>query len=391
MENVRKLIDQLVDQKQLIKAIINSPREKTASTLKITIRPVTIKGEHRYQMTSFDGRQTRDFNATPSELKQRFLDLLTEKFKQALITTSQIDYHLMINSKGKATILQKKGSNPLPLLEHNRKKDYLLEEGAPIPFLIALGIMSVEGKVVAKKYDKFKQINRFLEMIDDLLPAFKADQQINIVDFGCGKSYLTFALYHLLTARGYPFTIVGLDLKKEVIEQCNLLARKLDYQGLNFQVGDISHYVAKQQVDLVVVLHACDTATDAALAQAIRWNAKAILAVPCCQHELYTQIKNEALAPLLHHGILKERFAALATDALRAQILEIKGYKTQILEFIDLEHTPKNLLIRAVKQENRKEKELEKLTADYKQLKKSLNANPALENMLNDPANPVPF
>jgi SAM-dependent methyltransferase len=267
--------------------------------------------------------------------------------------------------------LKKKGQRALTLLDHNRKKEYLLAEGQPIPFLVELGVMTAEGKVVAKRYHKFKQINRFLELIEDLLPALSKERPLTIIDFGCGKSYLTFALYHFLTASGYQLNIVGLDLKKEVIENCNALAKKLGYQGLSFQVGEISGYSTDQPVDMVVVLHACDTATDEALAQAVQWKSRVILAVPCCQHQLYSQIKSEELAPLLKHGIMKERFAALATDALRAMKLEIEGYKTQILEFIDMEHTPKNLLIRAIRQE--KKGNTDKLEQDYRQFKKLLN------------------
>jgi SAM-dependent methyltransferase len=369
MEEIEKLINELIEQQMLVRGVVSSPNH--GAILKVTIRPLLIKGEYCYQFTSFDGKQTRDLNASPGEAKQKLLELVANNFKQALLSTAENDYQLLISSKGKATLLKKKGQRALTLLDHNRKKEYLLAEGQPIPFLVELGVMTAEGKVVAKRYHKFKQINRFLELIEDLLPALSKERPLTIIDFGCGKSYLTFALYHFLTASGYQLNIVGLDLKKEVIENCNALAKKLGYQGLSFQVGEISGYSTDQPVDMVVVLHACDTATDEALAQAVQWKSRVILAVPCCQHQLYSQIKSEELAPLLKHGIMKERFAALATDALRAMKLEIEGYKTQILEFIDMEHTPKNLLIRAIRQE--KKGNTDKLEQDYRQFKKLLN------------------
>lgn len=219
-----------------------------------------------------------------------------------------------------------------------------------MPFLVELGIMNKEGKVLAKRYDKFRQINRFLEMVEDVLADLPTGRPLTIVDFGCGKSYLTFALYHYLTVRKKrELNIIGLDLKADVIEHCNELAAKIGYDHLKFLVGDIAEYNELEQVDMVITLHACDTATDAALEKAVRWGASVILSVPCCQHELFAQIENEVMSPMLSHGILKERFSALATDAIRAKLLDMMGYSSQLLEFIDLENTPKNILIRAVK------------------------------------------
>lgn len=234
-------------------------------------------------------------------------------------------------------------------LSHNRKKKYILEEGIPVPFLIDLGVMTQNGNIVNAHYDKFRQINRFLEYIEDILPSLPTDRELRILDFGCGKSYLTFAIYYYLKVlKGYPVRITGLDLKEDVIRHCNELAVKYGYDKLEFLCGDIAYYDGCSQVDMVVTLHACDIATDYALAKAVGWGAKVILSVPCCQHELNKQMKNDLLSPVLHYGILKERMAALMTDGLRAQILEANGYRTQILEFIDMAHTPKNLLIRAV-------------------------------------------
>ena len=235
-------------------------------------------------------------------------------------------------------------------LSHNRKKNYILNPEERVEFLVDLGVQTKEGKIAASKYDKFRQINRFLEFIQDILPKLPRDREVTILDFGCGKSYLTFAMYHYLKElKGYQVHIIGLDLKEDVIAECSRLAEKYGYEGLDFYVGDIAGYEGVKSVDMVVTLHACDVATDYALDKAINWGAKVILSVPCCQHELNQQIENEILAPILGYGLIKERIAALVTDALRAQILESKGYQVQILEFIDMEHTPKNILIRAVK------------------------------------------
>lgn len=233
---------------------------------------------------------------------------------------------------------------------HNRPKHYILEEGKKVPFLQDLGVMTAEGKIVRTRYDKFRQINRFLEFIEDVLPHLKREKEITILDFGCGKSYLTFAVYYYLRElQGYDVRIIGLDLKKDVIRKCSRLAEKYGYGKLKFYEGSIEEFEGVDHVDMVITLHACDTATDYALYKAVRWGADVILSVPCCQHELNKQLSGDRLRPVTDYGILKERFAAMATDAIRGGLLEGVGYETQILEFIDMEHTPKNLLIRAVK------------------------------------------
>ena len=234
-------------------------------------------------------------------------------------------------------------------MNHNRKKQYILEEGTMVPFLRDLGVMTEEGKIVRTKFDKFRQINRFLEFIEDILPQLDKGREVTILDFGCGKSYLTFAMYYYLhELKQYDIRIIGLDLKSEVIRHCNELSKKYGYEKLTFLEGDIADYEGVDRVDMVVTLHACDTATDYALAKAVGWHAKVILSVPCCQHEINGQIENDVLKPILKHGLLKERFSAIVTDALRAEYLEREGYEVQVLEFIDMEHTPKNILISAI-------------------------------------------
>ena len=237
------------------------------------------------------------------------------------------------------------------VLDHNRKKRYLLEEGTPIPFLVDLGVMTAEGAIVRSRYDKFRQINRYLEFVEDILPELDKDRELTLIDFGCGKSYLTFALYYYLTVKKqYRIRMIGLDLKKDVMEHCQELAEKYGYDRLTFLTGDIADYDGVELVDMVVSLHACDTATDYALEKALQWNAKVIFAVPCCHHELNRQMHSTEMNPVLKYGLIQERMAALMTDAFREDVLELEGYQVQVLEFIDMEHTPKNILIRAVKQ-----------------------------------------
>jgi SAM-dependent methyltransferase len=304
-------------------------------------------------------------------------------YKQGVIFTNENDYHLLTNRKGETKILKKAPTKKRESLSHNRQKNYLIPDDQPIPFLIKLGLMNVLGKISPQKYDKFKQINRFLEMVEDVIGALSDKKNIQIVDFGCGKAYLTFALYYYLhEVKGMDATIVGIDLKEDVIAYCQNLAAELNYDKLQFRLGSIDNYEPAKEIDMVVALHACDIATDEAIAQALRWKATLILVAPCCQHELYTQIKYSPLNSLLRHGILKERVAALATDAVRIDILEKMGYGTQILEFIDSEHTPKNLLIRAVRGLS-KVKQLQ-AHQRYQEFKALLNIHPALEKLIEE-------
>lgn len=263
-------------------------------------------------------------------------------------------------------------------LSHNRQKRYVLQEGIPVPFLVDLGVQTAEGKIVRSRYDKFRQINRFLEFIEDILPKLDKERETTIIDFGCGKSYLTFAMYYYLhELKGYPIRVIGLDLKHDVINRCNQLAERYHYDKLRFYHGDIASYEGVDHVDMVVTLHACDTATDYALAKAVRWGAKVILSVPCCQHELNKQMKNDLMKPVFQYGLIKERMAALYTDVLRAELLENQGYRTQILEFIDMEHTPKNILIRAVLEGKKKEN-----LAEIQNILEFLQVEPTLYRLL---------
>lgn len=347
----------------LIDATISNPL-KTESLQKVKIRPVNHKGHTIYQIEEFTKTQAFHKNVSLDELTTLFPSYFENRFRQGQVTCEKETAQILISKKGAVSILRKKSKEsalPKLPLSHNRTKNYILNEGTPVPFLMELGVMTKDGTVTKAKYDKFRQINRFLEFIQDILPALPSDRPITILDFGCGKSYLTFAMYHFLKIlHGRDVKIIGLDLKKDVIANCNRLAQKLGYTELTFLHGDIADYEGVNSIDMVVTLHACDTATDFALHKAISWDASVILSVPCCQHELNKQIANADLAPFFKYGLIKERTAALFTDALRANLLEAAGYQTQILEFIDMEHTPKNILLRAVRKQKPSDETLQK-------------------------------
>lgn len=355
MTELKEFLEKNID-KNLRRILISNARKKEGAS-KLQVRPVLVKGQMLYQMTRTEGTKEIHKNYEKAELISYLCTEMQENFRQLQLESAKVRGTVLVSKKGRMSIktkvqnVQGKSREDFtPMLSHNRTKRYLLQEGIPVPWLIDLGVMSPDGKVKHSRYDKFKQLNRFLEFIQDILPKLPRDREIRIIDFGCGKSYLTFAMYYYLKVLNhYDIQVTGLDLKADVIAHCSRLAEKYGYDKLQFLQGDIASYEGADQVDMVVTLHACDTATDYALAKAVKWNASVILSVPCCQHELNRQVKNEALAPVLEYGILKERFAAILTDGLRAQMLTTAGYDTQILEFIDMEHTPKNLLIRAVK------------------------------------------
>lgn len=378
MNSIEALLEHIFSNDPLLYAVFSSPlNEDGLHGTKVTIRPIEVKGKILFQATVQKEGQALHRNETVSRCRQMIEELIVQ-FKQGLLCTPSADYQTLTNKKLKTTILKKAPTKQSKTVVHNLPKNYQLQEGDPIPFLVALGVMTKEGKVVPSKRDKFRQLNRFVEIVADIASSLPQGRKLNIVDFGCGKAYLTFALYHYLTTKEYEIEIQGLDLKQDVIEQCESLARQLKYHGLHFKKGDINEYESSNKVDMMISLHACDTATDAAIEKAIRWQSDVILCVPCCQHELMNQIYNEPLAPLLKHGILKERFASLATDAARAQLLDILGYQTQVIEFIDLEHTPKNLLIRALKRK-KPSTSFAKTLREYHHFKNALHIEPSLE------------
>jgi len=350
--DITQLLDICISDK-LIDMVISGQKNKSEDkAVKVRIRPVILKNEIEYQVSEFVGRKVLHSNHGAADVKKKIIDYMTEDFKQAQINMTDAAATIL-SSKSKTLTCKYKKAGQLKVqrdLSHNRTKKYIIQEGKPVAFMIDLGVMGQDGKIIRTRYDKFRQINRFLEYIEDILPKLDKERELTIIDFGCGKSYLTFAMYYYLKElKGYNIRIIGLDLKEDVIEHCNELRTRYGYDKLDFYVGDIATYKDVDKVDMVVTLHACDTATDYALAKAVKWGAEVILSVPCCQHEANRTIKSDILSPVMDYGILKERMAAIVTDAARAKLLTANGYDTQILEFIDMEHTPKNLLIRAVK------------------------------------------
>lgn len=352
--------------------------------LRIKIRPANNSNKTSYFVESFTEKQAFHEQKNEEELNSFIEQHAGKTFKNCVIRTETEETTILANKKGEITKLVKKIKQPDTLIESennsksnlmriikdndvNRTKNYLIPENIPVPFLILLGVMTPDGKVISSKYDKFRQINRFIEFINDILPSVTRqikNRPIQIADFGCGKSYLTFAVHYFLTQiKHIDAEIIGLDLKRDVIDYCNSIVEKLNLKGLRFDTGNIADYSYQKEPDIVITLHACDTATDFAIDYAIKHNACAILSVPCCQHEINSQLDEnlkkwksdksvpEAFSPLLKYGLIKERFSSLVTDALRAEYLENKNYSVQILEFIDMEHTPKNLLIRAIKKD----------------------------------------
>lgn len=357
MEELKKVIGQIASA-AITKMIISKPAAKTNQYKKIVIE----RKKEYFQAAKYTEKQVFHDNVMPENLEQYLLDTIPDTYLQVNAWDAEKEHILLISKKGKPTYKTKKAANAQSVsasegcgqqksqsADHNRKKNYILEEGQVIPPLVDMGVFTKEGKVVKSMYDKFRQINRFIEMIDDGVRDYNKDE-IHIIDFGCGKSYLTFIMYYYFTeVRHMKVQMLGLDLKEDVIKKCNETAQKYGYDNLRFEMGDINGFKTPFDVDMVVTLHACDTATDFALYNAICWNAKMIFSVPCCQHELNKQMQTDDLSLLTRYGIVKERFAALATDAVRANLLEVCGYKTQLLEFVDFAHTPKNILIRAIR------------------------------------------
>ncbi|AOT70843.1 class I SAM-dependent methyltransferase [Geosporobacter ferrireducens] len=383
MDKVFQLIDTIIDQEILISGILSNLRKKDAVEYqKVDVRPIIIKGGRVYQFSYHYPKKVIHENLEGAAAVNKLRELMEQYFRQGQLYTAEADYQILISKKGSAAVLKKPPTKEAQDLSHNRKKSYIIPENEPCPFMKRLGVMNEKGKVLANKYDKFRQINRFLEMVADIVPHLKnKGEPLQIVDFGCGKSYLTFALYHYLTAiLDMKVNILGLDLKEDVVNHCNVIACDLGYEQLKFITGDIRQYTGKEKIHMVVSLHACDTATDAALIKALEWDAEVILSVPCCQHELLGQLHNEVMKPMEKHGIIKERLSSLVTDSVRANILEIMGYTTQILEFISMEHTAKNLLIRAVKGGRNTQEAVE----EYINFKSFWKIEPYLEKVLGE-------
>ena len=382
MEELRALIQESLTG-ELYQMTAGGPRKKDGD-VRLRVRPVMLRDRLLFQLESFRGNQVFHRNLTEEEAGEAVLEAMAD-FRQLSVKTRRFEAEAMVSKKGKVTV-RRRESAPAPSgkvpdalrMAHNRKKKYILEEGKPVPFLIDLGVQTEDGRTVKSRYDKFRQINRFLEFIADIMPILPKDRCVRIIDFGCGKSYLTFAMYYYLHELcGLDIRVTGLDPKADVIRRCSALAEKYGYRKLDFLQGDIADFEGTDSVDMVVTLHACDTATDFALYKAVKWNAAVILSVPCCQHEVNRQIRNEVLEPALKYGLIRERLSALVTDSVRAGLLEEQGYETQILEFIDMEHTPKNILIRAVKR-----KDEEKRRSGVMEMTEFLHVNTCLQRLL---------
>ena len=377
MEQLKELLEQSLNI-DFLSAIISNPKNKDG-VKKVKVRPLLKKDRLVFQCEEYKNNQVFHENYESAEAVNTLFAYM-QQFGQMQMETKQFFYTVLVSKKGKVTIQKRKQTGCIKEvdLSHNRSKNYLLQEGVAVPFLQDLGVMTADGKVVHAKFDKFRQINRFLEFIEDILPQLDKNREITILDFGCGKSYLTFAMYYYLhELKKMDVCIIGLDLKKEVIRHCNELSQKYGYQKLQFLEGNIADYTGVDEVDMVVTLHACDTATDFALDKAVGWKAKVILSVPCCQHEVNKQIQCKELEPILKYGLIKERISALITDAVRANILEEKGYEVQVMEFIDMEHTPKNILIRAILNEKKRKTGIEGTT-------EFLNISTTLQKIITD-------
>ena len=390
-ENVLFELKKNIQEDKLIKIVFSD--RKSGDFNKVIIKPIILKSARNIQIESFKDNKAFHKNIDLNNLQEleNILKEYIDNFKQILLQIEGSDISF-IRKKESFSRKEKESNLIKSSNEHNKKKQYILNEGDKIDFLIELGLMSVEGKILKSSYNKFKQINKYLEFIDDVIEELKAKKlitnHINILDFGCGKSYLTFALYYYLKnyRKDLTFSIVGLDLKKDVIEFCNKLAKKLNYENLEFLNGNIKDYDKSKEVDLVFSLHACNNATDYSLEKALSLDAKAILAVPCCHHEFFEKIqKNKnsefynTLKIMADNGVILDKFATLATDSFRSLSLELCGYKTKMIEFIDMEHTPKNILIKAIKS---KSSNLKEKLIEYNKLKEFLGIKPLLEDLI---------
>lgn len=364
-----------------VKIVLSNVADKEQRIQKVQIE----KKEKHFQIAEYCDKQVFHKNVDEEELIYFCIEELGVNFLQLNAWMLRGEASLKLTKKRKLLFDIKKADNSAladEVRDNNRKKNYILEEGRVIEPLIDMGIFTKEGRIVSSMYDKFKQINRFIEIIDDELKK-KIITHLNIIDFGCGKSYLTFIVYYYLTEiKKIKVNMIGLDLKEDVIRKCNKAAKKYGYENLSFELGDINGYSAPFKVDMVITLHACDMATDFALYNAVSWGAGYIFSVPCCQHELNAEIKSEKFSLMTRYGIIKERFSALITDAIRGNLLEYMGYNVNLLEFVDLSHTPKNILIRAVKNPNKAESVKLRAMDEVKRMMEEYGLSQALYRMI---------
>lgn len=381
MDKLETLFQEIFYQSKLVKMVFGSKRKKSISYQKVSIRPVLLGGELLFQTEYAYEKKVTHENLTAEESMKLALHLIQQEFKQVNIYLEGSDIQILASKPENPKIIRKAGSKCQTNLEHNQQKKYILPDGQPCDFLIRLGVMDKNGQVYQRHYNKFRQINRYLEIIEDIFPSLPQNKRLKIIDFGCGKAYLTFAIYHYLKiCKHREVEIIGLDLKTEVIQFCNQVARDLNYDALTFLHGDIADYTS-DHADLVVTLHACDTATDYALINAVAWNTKVILSVPCCQHELFHQIHNEIHEPMLKHGILKDRLTEYLTDGLRGLKLEANGYDVAMIEFTSLEHTARNIMIKAVKNGTKESPKALRAQSQYETLRDFYQVKPTIEEL----------
>lgn len=385
MDELKKLFEQIFSEEKLIKAVFSAKRAKSLPYSRVTLRPVMISESLCYQAEYTYEKKAIHKNIGCESAVGFCTELIESDFKQANIFTNQYDIQILASKPQKPRITKKASSlNCIPV-SHNRTKKYIIPDGVPCDFLIKLGVMDRQGKVIQKHYSKFRQINRYLEIVEDCMPYLnerkKTSVPLKIIDFGCGKAYLTFAIYHYLkNIKNMEVNIIGLDLKDDVINFCNKTAADLGFDNLKFMIGDIADYTS-DYADMVVTLHACDTATDYALINAVKWNTGVILSVPCCQHELFSQIKNDIHQPILKYGILKDRLTEYLTDGLRGLKLESCGYDVSMIEFTSLEHTAQNIMIKAVKRPGSDPYDVKskKARSQYEQLRDFYHVHPSID------------
>ncbi len=381
MTQTEKIFKDVFRGDRLIRMIFSAKRRKSCPYRKVTVRPVKLNDHPAFQAEYTVGNQVIHENLLPGEAEKKAMQLLREDFKQINLFTLSEDIQILAAKPDRPRIVTKPATKGMPSLSHNREKKRVIPEGVPCDFLIRLGVMDEKGEVVQRHYSKYRQINRYLEIVEEVYSCLPQDRTLRIIDFGCGKAYLTFALYYYLKVlKGRNVHITGLDLKKDVIAFCSKVAEDLGYDQLQFLLGDIADY-SGDCADMVVTLHACDTATDYALINAVNWNSRVILSVPCCQHELFSQIKNDIHQPMLKYGILKDRLTEYLTDGLRGLKLEAAGYDVAMIEFTSLEHTARNIMIKAVKAENPNPARAEKSQRQYETLRDFYHVNPSIEHL----------
>ena len=375
MQNSIEILIKSFDDQSFINCTFSGPRQK-GEVRNILVQATNDEFKVEYRLVKHNNIKTMKKDEVENLLTDFFSD-----FKQCLVKTKTSEVQILLNKKKKAKIITKQAAAP-KRTTHNRKKNYIIPDGEKCDFLIEIGVMDKSGKVKSNYYNKFKQINRFLEMVNDLYKDITPGESLHTVDFGCGKSYLTFALYHYFkNIKKIDVQITGIDLKQEVIDHCNEIAQKIDYTGLKFAHGFIHNFKTDNKIDFVVTLHACDTATDDAILFSLQNKADKMMFVPCCQHELNKQLENNASNILLKHGIFKDRMTEIVTDTMRSQLLEACGYKVQSMEFIDLSHTAKNVLLRCTKV-NKTEKVKAEAYKKYLGFKEQWSITPYLEKEL---------